>query len=120
LPGRRFVTNRVDGGPVIRVTRGGSAHERGASGATEEYSMRTKVIRTGVGSARNFSPPAMRPRQVVTLIGASEWTRLGSFLDAATRDLGLRQWHEYRASCVERAEELMVLPARHDALARGR
>jgi hypothetical protein len=60
---------------------------------------------------------AMRPRQVLTLIGASEWSSLGRFLDAATRDAGLRKWHEYRASCVEQAEELMLIPARHDALA---
>jgi hypothetical protein len=63
---------------------------------------------------------AMRPRQVLTLIGASEWSRLGSLLDAATRDPGLRKWHEYRASTVEQAEELMLIPARHDALARER
>jgi len=63
---------------------------------------------------------AMRPRQVLTLIGASEWSRLGGLLHAATRDAGLQKWHEYRASTVEQAEELMLIPARHDALAPGR
>jgi hypothetical protein len=63
---------------------------------------------------------AMRPRQVVTLIGASEWSRLGTLFDAAAREPRLSSWLEYRASCVERADELMLIPARHDALARGR
>lgn len=60
---------------------------------------------------------AMRPRQVLTLIGAPEWEQLGAFLDAATTDPELRDWHDYRSAKVGRAEELVLLPARHDALA---
>jgi hypothetical protein len=59
----------------------------------------------------------MRPRQVLTLLGAAEWAQLGSFLEAADTDPELRAWHEYRASCVARAEELVLIPARHDPLA---
>jgi len=60
---------------------------------------------------------AMRPRQVLTIIGAPEWSRLGALLGAADRDPGLRRWHDYRAAVVEQAEELVLLPARHGPLA---
>jgi len=59
---------------------------------------------------------AMRPRQVLTIIGAPEWNRLGALLDQADRDPALRRWHEYRASTVEQAEEQVLLPARHGPL----
>ncbi|MEE2663998.1 MAG: hypothetical protein VX681_07765 [Myxococcota bacterium] len=60
---------------------------------------------------------AMRPRQVLTLLGAAEWAHLGSFLEAAETDPELRAWHEYRSSCVARSEEMVLIPARHDPLA---
>jgi len=60
---------------------------------------------------------AMRPRQVLTLLGATEWAHLGAFLESADTDPELRGWHEYRDSCVARAEEVVLIPARHDPLA---
>ena len=60
---------------------------------------------------------AMRPRQVLTLMGAAEWAHFGAFLESADTDPALRAWHEYRASCVARAEEVVLIPARHDPLA---
>jgi hypothetical protein len=59
---------------------------------------------------------AMRPRQVVTLLGARGWKGLGSLLDQSVRDPDLRSWQAYRASVVEQAEELLLLPARHGPL----
>jgi hypothetical protein len=60
---------------------------------------------------------AMRPRQVLTLLGAREWAGLGAFLDAAQSDPDLRNWNAYRGARLARAEELVLLPVRHDPLA---
>ena len=62
---------------------------------------------------------AMRPRQVVTIIGAPEWQQLAELLSAAQRDPQLATWNEYRTTTADRAEEMLLLPARHDPLARG-
>jgi hypothetical protein len=59
---------------------------------------------------------AMRPCQVLTLLGAREWQGLASLVDAATTDRDLSAWHAYRESRVTRAEELVLLPVRHDPL----
>jgi hypothetical protein len=63
---------------------------------------------------------ALRPRQVLTIVGAREWDRLTGYLAAATRDADLRRFLEYRAGIVEHLDELLLIPARHDALATGR
>lgn len=60
---------------------------------------------------------AMRPRQVVTILGAREWSGLGRFLDLSGSDPELRGWQDYRASVVSRCEDLLLLPARHGPLA---
>jgi hypothetical protein len=62
---------------------------------------------------------AMRPRQVLTIIGAPEWNQLAEMLSAAQRDPQLAKWNQYRATIAERAEEMLLLPARHSPLARG-
>ncbi|GMU77978.1 MAG: hypothetical protein AMXMBFR46_07750 [Acidimicrobiia bacterium] len=59
---------------------------------------------------------AMRPRQVLTIIGAPEWSRLGELLARAATDPALAAWNEYRATTVQRAEEMVLLPARHGPL----
>ena len=59
----------------------------------------------------------MRPCQALTLIGAREWPQLGAFLAESDRDDDLRAWHEHRTTQVTRCEELVLIPARHDALA---
>jgi hypothetical protein len=59
---------------------------------------------------------AMRPRQVLTIIGAREWSHLGAFMNASTSHAGLKQWNAYRAETIDQAEELMLLPARHGEL----
>jgi hypothetical protein len=59
---------------------------------------------------------AMRPCQVLTLLGAREWQGLASLVDGATSDPDLRAWQAYREARVKRAEELVLLPVRHDAL----
>ena len=61
---------------------------------------------------------AMRPRQVLTIIGAPEWSCLGEYLNAATSHDGVKRWNEYRANTVDHAEELLLLPARHGELYR--
>jgi hypothetical protein len=58
----------------------------------------------------------MRPRQVLTIIGARDWSRLGALLDASTSHAGMQQWNAYRASTVDQADELLLLPARHGTL----
>lgn len=63
---------------------------------------------------------AMRPRQVLTIIGAPQWRQLTETLSAAQRDPQLAAWTAYRAATAERSEEMLLLPARHDPLARGR
>lgn len=62
---------------------------------------------------------AMRPNQVLTLLGAREWRGLGAWLEAASSDPDLREWHAYRSAKRVRAEELVLLPVRHDPLAAG-
>ncbi len=62
---------------------------------------------------------ALRPRQVLTLLGAREWAGLGAFIEAAGSDADLRTWHTYRGAKIRRAEELVLLPVRHDPLARS-
>jgi hypothetical protein len=60
---------------------------------------------------------AMRPRQVLTLLGAREWSGLAALLEAAQSDAALREWNAYRSARTARAEELVLLPVRHDPLA---
>jgi hypothetical protein len=63
---------------------------------------------------------AMRPRQVVTIIGAREWSQLAAFLKMSNVEPALQRWNDYRAEIVEHAEEMLLLPARHGPLvARG-
>jgi hypothetical protein len=59
---------------------------------------------------------AMRPRQVLTIVGARQWSQLGSLLDAAPSDPALQKWNGYRAANVQRAEEMLLMPARHGSL----
>lgn len=59
---------------------------------------------------------AMRPRQVVTIIGARAWSGLATLLAGAVRDPALGRWREYRASTVQHAEDMLLLPARHGPL----
>jgi hypothetical protein len=63
---------------------------------------------------------AMRPRQVLTIIGAPEWQQLAELLSAAQDNSQLATWNTYRTATVERSEEMLLLPARHGPLARGR
>ena len=60
----------------------------------------------------------MRPRQVVTIIGAPQWHQFAELLSTAQRDPQLATWNEYRATNADRTEEMLLLPARHDPLAR--
>jgi len=60
---------------------------------------------------------AMRPRQVLTLLGAREWAGFGELMRAADTDPDLRSWHAYRSAVASRTEELVLLPARHEPLA---
>jgi hypothetical protein len=62
---------------------------------------------------------AMRPRQVLTIIGAPEWRRLAEMLSAAQPHPQLARWSEYRTATADRTEEMLLLPARHSPLARG-
>ena len=62
---------------------------------------------------------AMRPRQVLTIIGAPGWHQLAEMLSAAQHDPQLATWNEYRTTTADRAEEMLLLPARHGPLARG-
>lgn len=61
---------------------------------------------------------AMRPRQVLTLIGAPEWSNLAELAGAARRDPALAAWQRYRDETVEQAEDMLLLPARHGPLVR--
>jgi hypothetical protein len=63
---------------------------------------------------------AMRPRQVLTILGAREWSDLMTFLAAAEDDPALRAFAEYRAAVVDHVDEVLLIPARHDPLATGR
>jgi hypothetical protein len=58
---------------------------------------------------------AMRPRQVLTLIGAPEWSRLAALM-ASSDDPNVARWNEYRVNTVQQAEEMLLLPARHGPL----
>jgi len=58
---------------------------------------------------------AMRPCQIMTLIGAREWSQLAELIAAESPEL--RAWNQWRAARVLRAEELLLVPVRHDALA---
>jgi len=75
--------------------------------------------RHGVELAGAFEV-AMRPRQVITILGAPEWHQLTSLLAATDSDDDLRAFHAYRNDAVEELDELMLIPARHDAFATGR
>ena len=59
---------------------------------------------------------AMRPRQVLSVVGARDWSGLAAMLDPARSDSELEHWHTYRAKIVERSETLLLLPARHGPL----
>jgi hypothetical protein len=59
---------------------------------------------------------AMRPRQVLTIVGAREWNQLGALLEGSNREPALQRWNEYRAASVVHAEEMLLLPARHGPL----
>ena len=63
---------------------------------------------------------AMRPRQVLTVLGAGEWSQFARLLEAAGDSKELRAWQTYREKQVARSEELVLLPARHDPLAARR
>jgi hypothetical protein len=56
---------------------------------------------------------------VVTIIGAPEWDCLAEMLSHARREPQLAAWNEYRTATAERAEEMLLLPARHSPFARG-
>jgi hypothetical protein len=58
---------------------------------------------------------AMRPCQVMTIVGARDWSQLGALLSEDEPEI--RAWNEWRSARVERAEELLLLPVRHDRLA---
>ena len=60
---------------------------------------------------------AMRPRQMLTLFGASKWPQLARFIEASAESPKLRAWRDYRDRQVARSEELVLLPGRHDELA---
>jgi hypothetical protein len=62
---------------------------------------------------------AMRPRQVLTLIGAPQWNQLAEILSPVQRDPQLAAWKAYRTATADHIEEMLLLPARHDQLADG-
>jgi len=60
---------------------------------------------------------AMRPRQVLTIVGARQWSDLAAMLSApSTPDSELQRWRDYHDGTVEHAEEMVLLPARHGPL----
>lgn len=59
---------------------------------------------------------AMRPRQVLTILCAREWSGLGALLDPSRRSDRLRRWFDYRAQVAQQVDELVLLPARHGPL----
>jgi len=61
---------------------------------------------------------AMRPRQVLTLVGAREWSGLADYATATRTDPALAAWSAYKAEVTEQAEEMVLLPARHGPLYR--
>jgi hypothetical protein len=63
---------------------------------------------------------AMRPRQVLTIVGAPTWADLAALLAAMPTDPDLHPFARYRADVVEHVDELMLIPARHDSFATGR
>jgi hypothetical protein len=58
---------------------------------------------------------AMRPRQVLTVFAAPDWSKMSRFISASADGSALRDWREYRERVVVRAEDLIGLPARHNA-----
>jgi hypothetical protein len=62
---------------------------------------------------------AMRPGQVLTLLGAPEWSQLGRFMRAMAEDADLIAWKKYRDLQVARSEDMVMIPVRHDKLAGG-
>jgi hypothetical protein len=64
---------------------------------------------------------AMRPRQVLVLLGARKWAHLARFLERSQSDRAergaLSAWTDYRERVVARAETLVLLPVRSDLLA---
>jgi hypothetical protein len=62
---------------------------------------------------------AMRPRQVLTVVGAREWSQFGALLAATRTHPRLEQWTDYRAATVDHADELLLIPARHGTLYPG-
>lgn len=63
---------------------------------------------------------AMRPGQLVTIIGAPQWADLTAFVGAMASDPEIKAFAEYRAEVVDRVEECFMIPARHDPFATGR
>lgn len=59
---------------------------------------------------------AMRPRQVLTIIGAREWDGLAAYARDARAAIG--PWIRYRDERVQHAEEMLLIPARHGPLVR--
>jgi len=58
---------------------------------------------------------AMRPRQVLTVFAAPDWSKFAQLLAATPDDPDLHTWQNYRNRTVMRSEELMGVPARHNA-----
>jgi hypothetical protein len=58
---------------------------------------------------------ASRPRQVLTVFAAPDWAKLSRFIAAAADGSALREWRDYRNQQVTRSEDLIGLPARHNA-----
>lgn len=97
---------------IVWLPFGGPAHyleeiERHLLPALERYGLEL------LGAFR----VAMRPCQALTLIGARDWSQLGAYLSEPSSDADLRAWHDYRNAHVTRSEEVVMIPARHDALA---
>ena len=85
--------------------------------ATLERDLLPALERLGLDLVGAFRV-AMRPRQVVTILGARKWANLAALLERADREPDLQRWNAYRAATIERAEDLLLLPARHGPLAR--
>lgn len=65
---------------------------------------------------------AMRPRQVLTIVGAREWTGLSAYARAVGPDARsgspIAEWATYRGEVAQQAEEMVLIPARHGPLYR--
>jgi len=84
-----------------------------------EHLLLPGLARHGVELVGAFNV-AMRPRQVLTIVGAPKWADLAALFAAMPTDPDLRAFAEYRAEVVEHVDELMLIPARHDSFATGR